>query len=69
MKKLFLFAGALFLMSSFSNAEAKQTVSQEEEMHCVISSCMGVFCNEKFKDQKVAIDFLDKVEDACDMLN
>ena len=69
MKKLFLFASTMFLISGFGNIEAKQTVSQDDEKHCVMSSCMGMICNKKFKDKKVAIEFLDKVEDGCDMLN
>ncbi|SUB78508.1 Uncharacterised protein [Porphyromonas macacae] len=36
------------------------------QMYCVWTTCTGTICDEKFSDDKVAIDFIDKFDHCYD---
>lgn len=69
MKKLALTGFALLMMSNFFMPTSTAKVAENVDYGCIITTCFGTICSEKFKDHELAVKMLNDLEDECDRIN
>lgn len=68
MKKLMLIGVTFIMLAGFLPVNGVSQNNDDIGMHCV-GTCLGVFCNDKFEDIQLAINFIDAAEDWCDAVD